>query len=176
MEPRKSRATKWTALPKDYTKQVVEALRESFQDEIKSGKFIVEGRIYPDELLINMGFLENGRLRQTNFQLSAEYKAGKDDVVKLLNLIMDVGATMLEELFASTDDHEFPRTWQPFEVEKKLIYIQFSAENTDLEKKADKFLGAAGKKLIKEDNEEDEELAGIKRKLGVDDAGGEEED
>src|SRR5689334_12140086 len=114
MEPRRSKSPKWTQLPKDYVTQVVSALRKSFADETKSGKFVVEGRIYPDELLIRMGFLENGRLRQTNFEISIDYKPGKDDAVKLLNLAVDVGATMLEELFSATDDKDFPRVWKPF--------------------------------------------------------------
>ncbi len=171
MEPRRSRSAKWTNLPSDYTKQVVDALRESFRDESKSGTFLVEGRIYADEILLRMGFLEKGRLRQTNFEISVDYKAGKEDTMKLLNLAMDVGATMLEELFASTSDADFPRTWQPFEVEGKILYLQFSATNSDLEKQADELLGKDSGRLVEGEDEvgEEESLESIKRRLGVDD-------
>lgn len=171
MEPRRSRSAKWTNLPSDYTKQVVDALRESFRDEAKSGTFVVEGRIYADEILLSMGFLEKGRLRQTNFEISVDYKAGKEDTMKLLNLAMDVGATMLEELFASPSDADFPRTWQPFEVEGKILHLQFSATNTDLEKQADELLGKDSGRLVEGEDElgEEESLESIKRRLGVDD-------
>jgi len=170
MNPRRPISKKWTAIPQDYTKQVVEALRESFKDEVRSGKFIVEGRIYPDELLIRMGFLENGRLKQQNFEISLDYTPGKDDTVKLLNLAMDVGATMLEELFSSVDDQDFPKVWQPFEVDGRVLYLQFSGTNTDLERQADQLLGdAEGKKLLQGG---DEVSAGeIKKALGLDDDG-----
>lgn len=168
MEPRRSKSPKWTKLPKDYVTQVVAALKESFADEVKSGKFVVEGRIYPDELMLRMGFLENGRLRQTNFEISVDYRAGKDDTMKLLSLAVDVGATMLEELFSATDDSDFPRTWKPFEVEGRTIYLQFSSNNSELDEAADKFLGETGQRLVEEDNQRDEEeLELIKAKLGV---------
>lgn len=172
MEPRKSRASKWTELPKDYIKQVGNALRESFADEIKTGRFIVEGRIYSDELLIRMGFLEKGRLRQRNFEMSMDYRPGKDDTLKLLNLAVDVGATMLEELFSSASDLDFPRTWQPFEVEGRTVYVQFSADNSELEQAADELLGRADPSLVKDAppvDEDEEILKELQKKMGLDD-------
>lgn len=172
MEPRKSRSAKWTELPKDYVKQVTNALRESFADEIKSGKFVVEGRIYSDELLVRMGFLEKGRIRQRNFEMSLDYRAGKDDTLKLLNLAVDVGATMLEEMFSATSDQDFPRLWQPYEVEGRNVYVQFSAENSELDKAADELLGKDDASLVKDapDVDEDEEvLKKLQKQIGVDD-------
>ncbi len=171
MEPRKSKSSRWTELPKDYVSQVVKALKESFKDEVKSGKFLVEGRIYPDELLIRMGFLESGRLRQTNFEISLDYKAGKEDTLKLLNLAMDVGATMLEELFSSPDDHDFPRIWQPFEVEGRTLFMQFSSLNSALEKQASELLGESTERLVheSEDSEDERTMEIVKEKLGLDD-------
>lgn len=171
MDPRKEKG-RWTAVPKDYIKQVSNALRESFADESKSGKFIVEGRIYKDELLLRMGFLEKGRIRQTNFEMSMDFKAGKDDTLKLLNLAVDVGATMLEELFSSTEDQDFPRTWQPFEVEGRTVYVQFSSENSELDAAANEILGAADENLVKEaspDDDDEEVLKSLKKQIGVDD-------
>ncbi|MGE0764360.1 MAG: hypothetical protein AB7N80_13850 [Bdellovibrionales bacterium] len=171
MEPRRSRQAKWTELPKDYVKQVINALRDSFADEVKSGKFIFEGRIYADEIIVRMGFLENGRLRQTNFEVSTDLKAGKDDTVKLIGICVDVGATMLEELFSSEDDKDFPRVWTVYEVEGRKVYLQFSSSNTELESEADKLLGASDDNLVKNADEGDDSdtLSGIKARLGIDD-------
>lgn len=171
MEPRKAKQAKYTELPKDYVKQVLSALNESFVDEVKSGKFIFEGRIYADEILVRMGYLEKGRLRQTNFEMSTDLKAGKDDTVKLIGICVDVGATMLEEMFSSTDDTSFPRVWQPFEVEGRNVYLQFTSTNSDLESQADQLLGAHDDTLVKnaDDADDSASLAGIKARLGIDD-------
>ena len=165
VEPRRSAGKKWTALPKDYVTQVIDALRQSFADEVKSGKFIVEGRIYADELLVRVGFLETGRLRQTNFEMSLDYKPGKDDTFKLLNL------AMLEELFSSTSDADFPRTWQIFEVEGRRLYLQFSSNNSDLDTQADALLGEDETNLVGGVGDEEPVTAEqLKANLGIDDS------
>ncbi len=171
MEPRRSRHAKFTELPKDYVKQVINALKDSFQDETKSGQFIFEGRIYADEIIVRMGFLQKGRLRQTNFEISTDLKPGKDDTVKLIGICVDVGATMMEEMFSSKDDGEFPRVWKSYEVEGRQIYLQFSAINSELEEQADRILGTRDESLVKnaDENEDSDTLAGIKAKLGIDD-------
>ncbi len=174
MEPRKSKSTKWTQLPKDYVNQVIAVLKDTFADEVKSGKFLVEGRIYPDEVILQMGFLESGRLRQKNFEISVDYKGGKDDTVKILNLAVDVGATMLDEMFSATDDSGFPRVWQMYEVEGRQVHLQFSAINSELEKEADKLLGDDTDVLVHAP--EDEVVSEIKSKLGVDDIDEDDED
>ena len=178
MEPRKARQAKWTALPKDYVKQVISALNDSFLDETKSGRFIFEGRIYADEIIVRMGFLEKGRLRQTNFEMSTDLKPGKDDTVKLIGLCVDVGATMLEEMFSTNDDSNFPRVWKSFEVEGRNIYIQFTSNNSELEQQADQLLGESADDLVQnaDEMEESETLAGIKARLGLDEDDEEAED
>lgn len=166
MEPRRSKSAKSTQLPRDYANQVIAVLKDTFADEVKSGKFIVEGRIFPDEILLRMGFLENGRLRQKNFEISLDFNGGKDDTVKLLNLAVDVGATMLDEMFSSTEDADFPRTWKSYEVEGRHVYLQFSSVNSELDKEASKLLGENPDRLVQTD-EELEELEAIKAKLGL---------
>ena len=170
MESRRSNGKKWTPIPADFTKQVINAMRDSFKDETKSGKFIFEGRIYPDELVIRVGFIEKGRLRQTNFDISVDYKPGRDDTYKLLGVAVDVGATMLDELFASVDDGDFPRLWQVYEVEGRKVHLQFSTENSELDREADKLLGSSTDGLVNEDEEDEaqKELDAIRAKLGID--------
>ena len=178
MESRRSTGKKWTPIPADFSKQVINALRDSFKDEIKSGKFVFEGRIYPDELVIRVGYIENGRLRQTNFDVSVDYKPGRDDTYKLLGIAVDVGATMLDELFSTVEDADFPRVWQPFEVEGKQVYMQFSSENSELDREADKILGQGEDSLVREgeDDEAQKELDAIKSQLGVADVESDFED
>ncbi|MBX7231839.1 MAG: hypothetical protein K1X29_07110 [Bdellovibrionales bacterium] len=152
MEPRSQTSARWTPLPKDFIQQVNEALIKSFTNQAKKGSFIIEGRIYPKELLVRIGFLEKGRLHQQNFEISIDYLPGKDDAYKTLGLAVDVGATMLEELFSSENDLDFPRLWQSFQIEGRDVYIQFSSINSRLETEAEKLLSLAEDRLVHEDD------------------------
>jgi len=179
MEPRLKKSNKWTAIPKDYLKQVQNALKQNFPIQTKAGEWIAEGRIYPSELLIRLGYLEKGRLHQANFEVSIEYDAKKDNVTDLLGLAIDVGASLLEEYFGADSSDDFPRLWQAFDVEKRQVFIQFSGTNTKLENEANRILGLKDDDLVHGDDAEDSEemLKAIKAKIGLDpDDSGEDDD
>ena len=169
MEPRLSTSKKWTPVPEDYKNQVLNVLKTSFVDETKRGEWVFEGRIYAEELLLRVGFLENGRLKQLNFEISIQFKAGKDNVHDLLGLAVDVGASLLEDAFKSEDDADFPKIWQEFVVERRPIYIQYSAVNTKLEEEADRLLGLNQDGLVRQSTDEDaaELIKSLKEKLGL---------
>lgn len=178
MEPRLKNSNKWTAIPKDYLKQVQNALKQSFPIQSKAGEWVTEGRIYPSELLIRLGYLEKGRLHQANFEVSVEYDAKKDNVTDLLGLAIDVGASLLEEYFGADSNEDFPRIWQPFDVEKRQVFVQFSGTNSKLENEANRILGLKDDDLVQgEGAEESEEmLKAIKARIGLDpDEGGEDD-
>lgn len=170
MEPRLKSSKKWTDIPKDYLKQVQGALKQSFPIQSKAGEWIAEGRIYPTELLIRMGYLEKGRLHQANFEISVEYDAKKDNVTDLLALAIDVGASLLEEYFGAESNEDFPRLWQPFDVEKRQVFIQFSGTNSKLESEADRILGLKDDDMVKGEGEDESEemLRAIKARIGLD--------
>lgn len=167
MEPRLSSSRKWSAVPKEVLSQITGVFTKTFSKQAKTGKFVAEGRIYPQELLITIGFLGKDRLKQNTFEISIEYKSGKDDVLKLIYVAVDVAATMMDELFSAENDLEFPRLWKDYEVENRTVYLQYSGRNTDLEKQADQLLGEAGEGLVEGDDSEDE-LKHSKRILGLD--------
>lgn len=164
MEPRRSKSSKWTGLPADFVAQVIDVLKKTFADEVQSGKFVVEGRIYPDEILLRVGYLEKGRLKQANFEISMDYTSSKHNVFKLLNVAVDVAGTMLDEYFSSLDDSDFPRIWTSYEVEGVPLHLQFSGTNSDLEKEANELLGEHTDSLVADSEDHLEE---IKAKLGL---------
>jgi hypothetical protein len=173
MEPRLPTSQKWTRVPADYADQVVAALAKSFPAQSEKGEWIFEGRIYPEELFLVVGYLQTGRLKQVNFEVSLQYRAGVDNVPDLLNLAVDVGASLLEEAFKADSDADFPRVWQEYTIEKRAVYIQYTVENTKLEREADKLLGLDQEQqgLVQgTDAEDDAEalLEALKAKLGVD--------
>lgn len=169
MEPRLKKSTRWTAFPKDILTQIRQAFADSFKAQSKNGRFLAEGRIYPQEILLQIGYLENGRLKQNNFEISIEYVGGKDDIVKLIYLAVDVAASLMQDLFSAEDDSEFPKIWQEFELEGRKIYLQYSSANSALDAEADRLLGEQTDSLVQgPDPEEDLEPAHIKRILGLD--------
>src|SRR5690606_27131514 len=109
----------------------------------KRGKFVIEGRIYPEELLFRAGYLEKGRLLQTNFEVSLDFDPAKQNALEQIRFAMDVAASMLEEYFNEDNFSEFPRMWEKHVVNKRTIYLQASSENTDLEAKANALLGVS---------------------------------
>jgi hypothetical protein len=168
MEARLKSSKKWSAIPKELVKQVQVALGKNFPVHAKSGQFQVEGRIYPTELLVRVGYLENGRLKQDNFEISIEYKAGKEDMVKLIYLAVDAGASLLDQLLNNSDERpEFPAIWTEFEAEGRMLFVQHSAVNSKLESEADRLLGLKEGALL-EDREDDEQPEKLKRLLGLD--------
>ena len=165
MEPRLSTSKQWTSFPGEYLKNIETVFGKSFKLHLENGKIVSEGRIYKQELLLQVGYLESGRLKQSNFEISVQYDKKKDDVVKLIYLMIDVAATMLDEFFMAENDHDFPRFWTEYEVESRKVFLQYTAENTELEKEANRLLGEDTDRLF---HDEDMDLDHIKGSLGLD--------
>ncbi|NQZ01445.1 MAG: hypothetical protein HRT45_12345 [Bdellovibrionales bacterium] len=173
MEPRLSTSKQWTSFPTEYLKNIETVFSKSFKLHLENGKIISEGRIYKEELLLRVGYHEKDRLKQSNFEISVEYNKKKDSPVKLIYLMIDVAATMLDEFFMAENDHDFPRIWTEYDVENRKVYLQYTAENSELEKEADKLLGEDSEKLFQGDADVDQ----IKAQLGIDpDASEDDED
>ncbi len=173
MEPRLKTSKKWTALPKEFLGQVKTAFKSTFKTQLGSAKIEADGRIYPEELLLSVGFKTDSALKQSNFMISIPYRKGKDDVLKLLNLGMDAMGALFEQLFEADDDADFPRLWQRVDFEGREIFVQYTTNNTELDAAADKLLGESKDEGLTggEWDDEDEEITPdeIKRKLGIDD-------
>lgn len=173
MHPRLKTSKKWSALPKEFLRQVDSVFKQSFKDQIGSGKVEAEGRIYPEEILVSVGFRPQTGLKQNNFEISIPYKKDKDNVLKLLHLAVDTAASLFEQFFAAENDHDFPRIWQEFEVEGRSVYVQYSTTNSELENEANKLLGEFADEGLTggdwEDLPENEnETEAIKARLGID--------
>lgn len=169
MEPRLKTSKKWTALPKEFMQQVRSVFKETFAKQIGKGTLETEGRIYPEEILISVGYRAENALKQSNFEVSVAYKKDKDNVLKLLHLAVDAAAGLFEQLFTAEDDQDFPRIWQEFDFEGRKIFVQYTTTNSELEGEADKILGVASGESLAEGDWDDETSAdSIKASLGLD--------
>jgi len=169
MDPRLKTSKKWTPLPKDFLSQIRSVFKETFKTQIGSGTVETDGRIYPEEILVSVGFRAEKSLKQSNFEVSIAYKKDKDNVLKLLHIAVDAAASLFEQLFAAESDEEFPRIWQEFEVEGRPIYAQYTTTNSTLESEADRLLGVHAKEGVAGgDWEDDLSPEDIKATLGID--------
>ncbi|MCB9026824.1 MAG: hypothetical protein H6625_10935 [Bdellovibrionaceae bacterium] len=157
MEPRLKTSKKWTHLPKELVTQVEVLLSENFPVQNKNGKFIFEGRIYPSELILRLGYLVNKSIKQDNFEVSIAYNAGKDNLVSLIHLAVDATASLFSN-WAENPENIPPRDWLEFKFENNSLYARYSTVNTQLEIEADKLLGNRDEGLLTEEDEFDEEL------------------
>ncbi len=171
MQPRLSSSRKWTAIPKELATQIQAVFKQTFHTQIGKGAILTEGRIYPAEILMSIGYKPESGLRQFNWEISIEYRRDKDNVMKLLNLAVDAAGSLFEQFFAAENDHDFPRIWQEVDFENRKLFVQYTTVNTELEAEADKLLGIEKSEDLAQGEWDDLETAeSIKARLGVDDA------
>lgn len=174
MQPRLKTSKMSTDLPKDLLGQIKEIFVETFSDHLKKNQVITEGRIYPNEVLLRIGATQGKQLKQINFLVSMDYKQGKDQVMNLVQVGVDVLATLFDDYFANQDDADLPRQWTEINADGKKVHILYSTVNDELENEADRLLGIEkNESFVKEhegfdeDDEDEALLAEIKQKLGI---------
>ena len=133
MEPRLPTSRKWTPLPEELIKQIRSVFKQNFKDHIGGGAIEASGRIYPSEILVEVGFRAPKALKQANWTISIEYKRNKDNVLALLHMAVDAAAALFDQYFTAENDHDFPRVWEEVDFDKKKIFVQYSTENSELE-------------------------------------------
>lgn len=144
IKPRLKTSKKGTELPLDYIKMVKDVISKSFKKHLKGQTVIVEGMIYPEEVLLRIGFKENTSIKQKNFESSVGFSPKEKNVLQQINLSIDALGSMIDQYFTSKEDIDLPLVWTEFKMEGKPVYLQTTGENSDLEAKADEFLKNAG--------------------------------
>lgn len=174
MDPRLPTSKQWTKFPAELITQMRSVFQEGFGPQLGKSTIEVEGRIYPGELLLSLGFSRVGQLKQPNFEISLGYDSKKENVLKLIHVLFDAMGALFDQYFQNPDDGEFPRYWEEMEFEGKKLFVQYSTRNSKLESDADALLGAADGGLLHDEVDESEEaVKELKAKLGLVD---EEED
>lgn len=149
MEPRLKSSTQWTPFPEDFITEILKMVKKTFPTMVAQGDFLAEGRIYKDEVLFRLGFLESGRLRQLNFETSLP--ASQKHALAQINASIDAAATMLQT-YIEEPETDFPRDWKEVGFGNKKVYMRLSTVNTKLESDADTILGLNEKKLVQNED------------------------
>lgn len=157
MNPRLKSSKKWTSFPKEYSDQILTVFTENFAQYLDQGELIIEGRIYPEEILLRVGYLEKGRLAQANFEISMNYSQEDQDAVKRIHNCVDAAASMMLEYLENDGEVDFPYLWKEVPFEGKNLFLQFNTENSSLEAEANKLLGLDEDALLREVVENDED-------------------
>lgn len=176
LTPRLGSSKTWTPLPAEFIEKVQSVFQNEFKVEAARGEFLVEGRIYPEEVLMRVGYLESGRLKQINFEASMDLPrrdaqknqeqgevadSQKKSSLDRLYLCIDALGSVMDEYFEAGEEEEdidIPRTWAPFDFEGDEVYLQYSTVNTKLEEEADRLLGLIDKQLVYENEPSEDAL------------------
>ncbi len=154
MRPRLQNSKQWTPFPPEYLDNIQEVLNENFEDELVEAEFRVEGRIYPNEILMRVGFCRSGELRQMNLEASITFDPAKQPAKDVIGLGLDALGAIFTDYFEEDEDLDLPIHWKGIEFEGEEIFIQYSTVNTQLEEEANRLLGSSVDSLVK-----DEELS-----------------
>lgn len=158
MNPRKKDSKKWSKLPTEFTNQIKTVFEENFNTPLQGKKFVIEGRIYPSEVILRAGINYPGELRFHNFEVSLDHSKVEQDAIEKIHIAVDALASLLVDYFADEDEdkpNEWPLTWHEYPFEKQKIWIQYSSENPDLEAEANRLLGLSEDGLIIENSTDD---------------------
>ena len=156
MIPRLSSSKTWTNFPSEFIEQVQELVSETFEEHLIEGAGLhMEGRIYPEEILFRLGLRLEGQLKQSNFEVSAQYNPESQNAKQVMHHCIEAAASMMAEYFDFDGDAEFPRQWMEFKFEGTPLFVQYSTVNTDLEAQADQILGLNDQDLVHESSGED---------------------
>ncbi len=157
MVPRLKTSKKWSLFPKELTLQIESVIRENFAAKLAEKKLVIEGRIYPEEILLRIGLVPSDSIRQINFEVSIGYDQAKGKVMETIHLSLDAAGAMLDEYLNEDEAARFPKIWTEQLFQKQKIFIQSSSVNSDLESEADRLLGESAAGLYNEVATEDDE-------------------
>ena len=158
MNPRKKESKKWSNLPPEFANQIKTVFEDNFSTFLTEKTILVQGRIYPSEILLRVGVHKKGELRFHNFEVSLDHSVILQNTIPQIHLAVDAIASVMIEFFETEEeDYELPYLWKEIPFEKQKIWVQFTTENPDLETEANKLLGIE-ETLLNEDEEELDEL------------------
>ena len=82
MNPRLKTSKKWTDFPDEYLKQIEDVFTQNFKAKLGKATLIVQGRIYPSEIMLRVGLRQPKELKQVNFEVSVNYEPKKKDALE----------------------------------------------------------------------------------------------
>jgi hypothetical protein len=151
MQARLKTSQQWTPFPEELCQLCVDVLSERFCEEygLENSQFVVEGRIFNNEILGRFGLKIQGQLKQPNFEISMDFDGEKDKALPMIQKSMDlVDHLWTEFLEEDMEDKDLSPLWQSLEFNSLTYHYRYSTINSELEQEADKLLQEYEKKLV----------------------------
>jgi hypothetical protein len=180
-------------LPNDYLQMVEQVFASNFDAGLKAlaklkakSRFEAGGAVYPNEVILSVSLLQEGKLSATTAHASADFdpKASSPTVEDLLAACVDAVGSLFQlllnpkqkdrieaiasESLASLED--IPFQWTKVEVDNRKIFLKVDKSNLSLDKAADDWLAKNDPEAIAETEEEQREtedlfFTGPKKKI-----------
>ena len=164
MEPRLKTSNQWSFFPNDITELLKSLITQQFSNKLPQGEFIVEGKIYPEEIQLRLGHVAEGNIGQNNFEGSMEYKPGGEKVLDVIQHLYEATLSMMDD-FVKNPEADLPILWKECKINSKTVFLQHSKVNSSLEAQADQLLGIDQQSLIHKD--EELQIEELKTSLGL---------
>lgn len=134
-------------LPSDLAKMIRESVYQKYT-YFNNKDVLVQGAIYPEEIILLIGYKEKDSLRQLNFECSISYNPDQDqNIIERFHSGADALDSMINEYIEARGDLEMPSDWTEFDFEDFKVYLRFSKLNTEIEKMTLDFLKEKGEDL-----------------------------
>ncbi len=127
-------------LPKDSVKLIGEVVSKNFSAFSKSNQVVVLGWLYPEEIILMIGFRNRDGIKQVNFSASTNHDTKKKNTMDQIYLAVDAIGSMVQQYIDAEGDIELPHEWTEFSLEGQKVYMMSDTVNTDLESKANALL------------------------------------
>lgn len=165
-----SEKKKYSRLPEDFTQLLKKSVEENIEVLGKmspSPSLNIRGRVYPNEVILELELSETDRILRHNFRGSMDYNSEEQDTLDRLDDLANALASMMEQFLEFEINKEdelelmdLPLDYKEFPYDGRKVYLMYHTENTDLDAQADALLGAEfteeGQKEL-----EDNDLLGV---------------
>lgn len=160
MHPRLESSKQWSPFPPEYSEKIREVFEQNYESQKGEGHFMVEGRIYPEEILLRVGFQQKSRLSQANFEGSLTYDPKKEKAQDRIGVLIDAIGAWFDHYFeeGQNDTADYPKHWEEYDFLEDVLFMQFSTVNTDLEAQANALLGSSEGTVFNEEDLSDDAM------------------
>lgn len=143
IEPRNKNNLAFTKLPDELLETIAEVFRENFEEQSKKGKFVCFGQVHQSELVLRLGYIENGSIGQINFDSSNEASGSEAQIISSLEEMVFATKELFLDYFKNRNLENFSYHWNPLTASEKSgqVYYKMDSTNTELEKAANALLG-----------------------------------
>ncbi len=141
LDPRLESSKAFTKAPIEFDEAVKALFEEHFTDEAKKGSFDAQTYIYPNEIIIRIGYLESNSIAQVNFIVSADFDSETQDIIEISDFILLGLKDVFSNFFINPKREELPYVWSPVRESNDSLFYKYDATNYALENEASKLLG-----------------------------------